>query len=358
MGNLGIEWCPTPYWVIDTAYYVTPKLPDVDLKFFYYLTSYVGLNHLKDGTSNPSLSRDTFYAQLLPHPPREVQKAITEILGSLDDKIELNRRMNETLEAMARTLFRSWFVDFDPVRAKDDGRRPSGLDAATAALFPAAFEDSLLGPIPKGWRAVSLGDFCTAITDGSHHSPRSVDTGPPMASVKDMTDWGITVETCRRISQVDYDLLVSNGCSPKLGDVLLAKDGATCLETACEYQQDDQLVLLSSVAILRPRDKAHSPYLHLWLKWDATKTYLRDGFVSGSAIPRIVLKDLKRAQLIRPADTVISVFHRTVEPLRSRIRANTQQSRTLAALRDALLPKLLSGELRVKEAERMVEVAS
>ena len=120
-GPLGVEWSRGPYWVIDTAYTLTPLRPDVHLKFAYYLLKFIGLNHLKDGTSNPTLSRETFGAQALPFPPVSSQRAIANILGTLDDKSELNRRMNATLEAMARALFRSWFVDFDPVRAKMAG---------------------------------------------------------------------------------------------------------------------------------------------------------------------------------------------------------------------------------------------
>src|SRR3954470_15037394 len=101
MGNLGVEWCDEPFWVIDTAYY-TRFSSSVLPRFFYYFTSYVGLNHLKDGTSNPSLSRDTFARQWLPLPPIEEQRRIVSTLGAIDDKIDLNRRMNETLEAMAR----------------------------------------------------------------------------------------------------------------------------------------------------------------------------------------------------------------------------------------------------------------
>ncbi len=354
MGNLGVKWCPSNFWVIDTAYFVTPKVENLHMKFLYYLIGYIGLNHLKDGTSNPSLSRDTFYAQLLPNPPGKHQQAIACILGSLDDKIELNRRRNRTLEAMARAIFQSWFVDFDPVRAKAAGQVPAGLSKDTATLFPDSFEDSALGPIPYGWKPTTLAGYCSKITDGAHKSPPSTNDGLPMASVKDMTDWGITVGTCRLIAKVDFESLVANDCQPLQGDILLAKDGATCLETACEYRQNDRVVLLSSVAILRPRSLAEAPYLHLWLTSEETKSYLREGFVSGSAIPRVVLKDLKRAQVLRPNDAVLQKFSQIIEPQRAAIRANVQNSTSLAAMRDALLPKLISGELRVPDAERIV----
>ena len=166
-GPLGVKWCDKDFWVIDTAYYVSTLTPDVDLKYLFHLVKYVGLNHLKDGTSNPTLSRDTFGAQLFPLPPLAVQKAIVGVLGALDDKIELNRRMNATLESMARALFQSWFVDFDPVRAKLDGRKPVGMDDETADLFPDSFQDSELGHIPKDWTIQSVGEVVDCVGGGT-----------------------------------------------------------------------------------------------------------------------------------------------------------------------------------------------
>ena len=302
------------------------------------------------GATMPNLNTTIMSAVPFALPPLAEQKAIAAVLGALDDKIELNRRMNATLEAMARALFQSWFVDFDPVRAKLDGRQPVGMDAANAALFPAAFQSSQSGPIPAGWGHTTLAEFCSKITDGAHQSPKSVDAGFPMASVKDMTDWEINIPSCRHISEVDYKSLVANGCQPELGDILLAKDGATCLDTACEYQQTDKIVLLSSVAILRPKYVCDSAFLHTWLGLSSTKTYLKENFVSGSAIPRVVLRDMKRATFISPPRNILNAFSHAAAPLREQIRHNHEQSRTLATLRDTLLPKLLSGELSVAEA--------
>jgi type I restriction enzyme S subunit len=281
-------------------------------------------------------------------PPPNEQRAIAHILGTLDDKIELNRRMNESLEAVARALFKSWFVDFDPVRAKAEGR-DSGLPNHIANLFPDSFEDSELGEIPTGWCFRTLSDVLSVLTDGSHSSPATTEFGLPMASVKDLTPWGVVVSTCRRISPRDFDGLVANGCQPSRGDILLSKDGARCLEIACEYQQEDQIVLLSSVAILRPKKRNWSSYIHTWLTLPSTRIYLREGFVSGSAIPRAVLKDLKRVELLVPSDQAVGAFDDEVEVLRERIRNNVNESATLARARDALLPKLISGEMRVGE---------
>ena len=119
---------------------------------------------MDSGSAIPSTSRQDFYFLSVKLPPLSEQKAIAHILSSLDDKIELNRQMNETLEAMARAIFKSWFVDFDPVRAKMEGRQPAGMDAATADLFPDEFEESSLGLIPKGWKVKKLGDLAQNIS--------------------------------------------------------------------------------------------------------------------------------------------------------------------------------------------------
>src|SRR5262249_43553077 len=142
-------------------------------------------------------------------PPLPQQRTISRLLGTLDDKIELNRRMNETLEAMARKLFKSWFVDFDPVRAKAEGRQPPGLDAATAALFPASCEDSPLGPIPAGWRVGPILDQASLISGGTPDTgePEYWDGRIPWASAKDVSQCGeafLTV-TERCITQAGLD---------------------------------------------------------------------------------------------------------------------------------------------------------
>ncbi|MBF0341944.1 MAG: restriction endonuclease subunit S, partial [Magnetococcales bacterium] len=158
-GPLGVEWCGCDYWVIDTAYALSPKRPGIDLRYAYFLIKYIGLNHLKDGTSNPTLSRDTFGSQALPIPPLHHQRAIAQVLGALDDKIELNRRMNADLDAMVRALFKDWFVDFGPVRAKAEGR-PAYFVQEIWDLFPDALDDE---DKPVGWKNGKLGDYFEAI---------------------------------------------------------------------------------------------------------------------------------------------------------------------------------------------------
>jgi type I restriction enzyme S subunit len=301
--------------------------PDVESLFPQFLYLYVRSNlfesqvsALTSGSAQPQLPIRDIKRIEISIPPLPEQKAIAHILGALDDKIELNRRMNATLEGLAQAMFQSWFVDFDPVLdnalAADNPipdeladraavrRQALGNGTANrevAQHFPATFQfTEELGWIPEGWEVGCIADLCSTVTDGSHHSPKSVDnkSGLPMASSKDLTDLGINYESCRFISKEDFTDLVRNGCSPNLGDVLIAKDGARCGETCCIHRNEAPVVLLSSVAILRPNSPNLSTFLNTLMSRDATVADLRENYVSGSAIPRIILRDFKRFPVI------------------------------------------------------------
>lgn len=151
------------------------------------------------------------------------------------------------------------------------------------------------------WSEYTLEEVCEKITDGSHFSPKSVEHGFPMASVKDLTSYGIDLKSCRKISKEDYNTLVHQGCKPINGDVLVAKDGATALDTVCEFRNNLNIVLLSSIAILRPNiTKVTSSYLYYYMDCETTKQYIKNGFITGAAIPRVVIKDFKKCKIILP----------------------------------------------------------
>ena len=153
----GVHYSPAPFFVIDTAFYLEPKT-NIDVRWAYYELLTQDIIGMDSGSAIPSTSREAFYSLPVRVPPPDEQRAIARILGTLDDKIELNRRMSETVEAMARALFKAWFVDFDPVLAKAEGRDP-GLPQPLADLFPARLVDSELGEIPAGWEVGTLGDL-------------------------------------------------------------------------------------------------------------------------------------------------------------------------------------------------------
>ena len=186
------------------------------------------------------------------------------------------------------------------------------------------------------WPIVTLQDACETITDGAHASPKDCPGGLPMASVKDMARWGIDVKSSRTISPDDFEDLVRNGCQPQIGDVLIAKDGATCLDTVCEFKQPDKIVLLSSVAILRPSKRLHSGYLRYYLDCADTRAMLKAGYVSGSAIPRVVLKDFRRAPIPLPPLAEQKAIAAVLGALDDKIELNRRMNATLEAMARAL----------------------
>jgi len=182
----------------------------------------------------------------------------------------------------------------------------------------------------------TLGQVCERITDGSHSSPPSVSEGVPMASVKDLTRHGINYKSCRHISRDHFDQLVTQGCAPRLGDVLIAKDGNSALETVCVHRSLREVVLLSSVAILRPGNKIESDFLRYFLESPSAKYILKGGYVSGSAIPRVVLKDFKMVPILIPPILEQKVIAHILGTLDDKIELNRKTNETLEAMAKAL----------------------
>ncbi|NLD22248.1 MAG: restriction endonuclease subunit S [Bacteroidales bacterium] len=285
-------------------------------KFYYYwFRSPLGkhaLDGIISGSAQPKFNKTSFKELEIPVPPLPEQKAIASVLSSLDDKIDLLHRQNKILEAMAETLFRQWFIE----EANED------------------------------WEEVTLADVCTRITDGSHSSPASVEDGYPMASVKDMYDWGINQSTCRKISKEDYEVLVQADCKALQGDILIAKDGSY-LKHVFLMEESLDVVLLSSIAMLRPNGQYHPMLLTLFLKLDSTHELMQN-IVTGAVIPRIVLKDFRKFPIQLPPKDLQDKAVKIVKPIFEKCWENNRQIQTLENLRDTLLPKLMSGEVRVQ----------
>jgi len=284
----------------------------------------------------------------LPIPPLAEQRAIAHILGTLDDKIELNRRMNETLEAMARAIFKSWFVDFGPVRAKAEGRPPFGMDAATAALFPGSFQDSPLGKIPKGCRVCPIGDVVEAVGGAtpSTSNPAFWDGEIHFATPKDMASLTapILLDTERSITQAGLEN-ISSGLLPK-GTVLLSSRAPIGYLAILEVP-----VAVNQGIIAMICDK-ELPNLYV-LHWTRENMDTIIGNANGTTFQEISKRNFRPIQALVPPSDLLNRFVQLAAPLHGRIVANLFESRTLAAIRDALLPKLISGEIRVKDAERL-----
>lgn len=294
-------------------------------------------------------------------PPLREQRAIAHILGTLDDKIELDRRMNETLETMARALFKSWFVDFDPVRAKSEGRDP-GLPERIADLFPDSFEDSELGEIPKGWRIVSLGEVCRRVAMGPFGSDiktdNFIDIGVPVVRGCNLRD-GFVDDGFVYLSEEKADSLRNANALP--GDIVITHRGTLGqLGLIPRRSRFARYVVSQSQMLLSANPCLSSPhFLFEFLRSSAGQHQLLAN-TSQTGVPAIArpTTSVKAIQLVLPQLVVLQRFEDILLPLIERSIGNIAESRTLAALRDTLLPKLISGELRVPDTERIIGTAA
>jgi type I restriction enzyme S subunit len=278
---------------------------------------------------------------ILPSP--EEQKAISRILCALDDKIELNRRMNETMEAMARAIFKSWFVDFDPVRAKTEGRQPFGMDAETAALFPNAFQDSPLGKIPKGWAVRGL-DTVAHFLNGLalQKYPPNGKASLPVIKIAQLHK-GNAEGADQATGDLPSEYVVEDG------DVLFSWSGSLDLVLWCGGRG----ALNQHLFKVTSRDYPKWFY-YLWIRAHLSGFQL---IAAGKAttMGHIQRHHLNEAKVLVPPNDLLASMDKIFDPMIQAIVENAIQSRTLVSIRDALLPKLISGEIRVPFV-RMKEV--
>jgi type I restriction enzyme S subunit len=295
------------------------------------------------GSAQPILNKSDFSRLEIALPPLAEQKAIAAVLGALDDKIELNWRTNATLEAMARALFQSWFVNFEPVRAKLDDRQPTGLDPATAALLPSEFEDSELGPIPKGWTVEPVGQVvsCLGGSTPSTAEPKFWEGGVHCwATPKDLSllDAPMLIDTERRMTDAGV-AKISSGLLPA-GTLLLssrAPVGYLAIATI-------PVAVNQGFIAMKCNQRASNYFMLNWCRANMSEI---EGRASGTTFAEISKQNFRPIPLVVPPTPLMNKFTDTVAPLYSQIASNLRQSCTLASIRDALLPKLLSGELKV-----------
>jgi len=328
----------------------------VDPYFIYYfLRSPLGQQRLLVNTSQvgvPAIAQAlTTIRQIKIDLPRlSMQSSICSIFRILDDRITLLRETNSTLEAIAQALFKSWFVDFDPVRAKMEGRAPEGMDEATAALFPDALVESELGLVPKGWRVASLADVFEI------NPSRRLQKGS-VASYLDMA----SLATSSHCVEAPIQREMGSGAKFQNGDTLLARI-TPCLENGkCAFVDflDDDQIGWGSTEFLVLRPKAPLPeYLgYLLCRHPAFRKYAIQSMSGTSGRQRIQNDVLGRYLLSVPDREIALAFGRVVGPLQQSIAANHETAQTFANLRDTLLPRLISGQLRLPEAQAAAEEA-
>ena len=332
-----------------------------DPLFLYYLFAsptqqeYIRQNAIQVGVPHTNLGilRDT--PVTLPKSV-QVQKQIARVLGCLDDKIELNCRMNETLEATARAIFQSWFIDFDPVRAKAGGETPEsicqrlGLAPELLALFPDDFEDAFDGVIPAGWTQSTLGDqakehggFIQTGPFGSQlHASDYVDEGIPVVMPQDMVNRRVSVSKVARVSEDMAQRLSRHALQP--GDVVYSRRGDVERHALVSEREAGWLCGTGCLLVRLGAGWSSQAYLSEALDLPATREWLVRHAV-GATMPNLNTSILGAVPLLVPPEPLMQAFERIAGPLRRKQIANSLESDSLAETRDALLPQLLSAEL-------------
>jgi type I restriction enzyme S subunit len=330
-GSLGGgQFIPSDFWPLNTTLWVK-DFKGNDTRFCYYLLKSLDLAHFNAGSGVPTLNRNHIHPLQVRLPPdlRE-QRTIGAMLGALDDKIELTRRMNGTLEAIARAIFKSWFVDFDPVRARMEGREDLGLDADVAALFPDSFQDSPVGTIPAGWSVTTLGEMATLQRGFDLPAAERAHGSVPVVASTGIV--GMHDET--RVSGPGVVI----GRSGSIGQPQFIPTDFWPLNTTLwvgDFHRNDP----------------HYVY-YLLKQMDFSR------FNSGTGVPTLNRNHVHPLPVLMPPPELRSRFGEVVKPMFAALRCHQEESRTLASIRDALLPKLISGEIHIKNAEKAVETGA
>ncbi|OYO31690.1 restriction endonuclease subunit S [Janthinobacterium sp. PC23-8] len=315
------------------------------------------------GATMPNLNTGILSAVPISLPPMGIQLAIVDMLDALDDRISLLRETNATLEAIAQALFKSWFVDFDPVRAKLDGRVPEGMDEATAALFPATFDESEIGMVPKGWRVTTLGSICKdsggAIQTGPFgsqlHASDYLDIGVPVVMPQDLAGRRVQVEKIARVGDDDVRRLSRHWL--RTGDIVFSRRGDVGRHALVGVRESGWLCGTGCLLVRPGQSWPSATYLSLALdRADAKEWLLRHAV--GATMPNLNTGILSAVPIMRADDLILQAFDEIVCRLDDRISHGHANIRALVELRDTLLPRLISGQLRLPEAETVFEKAA
>ena len=373
---MGIDACIHDGWLL------LRNLRNLDKQFAYYLLLHERPKLVAQGNGSvfTNLKTEILKNHLVQLPPISEQRAIAHILGTLDDKIELNRRRNQTLEAMARALFKDWFVDFGPVRAKMEGRARQdgarsgqprkplnvasdlpwpgaeagagvagdpGLPKPLADLFPARLVDSELGEIPEGWEVAPL----TTVVEVNPTRPLKKGVVAPYLDMANMPTHGHAADDV-------IDREFGSGMRFINGDTLVARI-TPCLENGktafVDFLADGQVGWGSTeYIVLRPKSPLPEEYAYCLARSPEFREFAIQSMTGTSGRQRVPAESLAHLLVAVPPKPIAAAFGRAVKPTFTRASAAVRESRTLAALRDALLPKLISGELCIEDAERFI----
>lgn len=337
-----VHFSEVDYWPHNTCLYVTDFCGN-NPRFAYYLLQALPLAFFNSGSAQPSLNRNFLYSIPLVVPGRLEQDGIVEVLQSLDDRITLLRETNATLEAIAQALFKSWFVDFDPVRAKMEGRAPEGMDEATAALFPNSFEETELGVVPRGWKVGSLADLSTL-------NPESwtVKTHPESVAYIDLAN--AKDNEIAKITDYSFDEAPSRARRVlRSGDTIVGTVRPGNRSFAFIYEPPSNLTGSTGFAVLRPLAAENAEFIYLAATQDSSVEHLAH-VADGGAYPAVRPDVVAAIFSVIPPSPLLHEFHMAAAPLLAKVSENQRQVHIITSIRDTLLPRLISGQLKLSEA--------
>ena len=355
LGKVGlVKDTDLPALLNQNMWVIRKKRSDTDPLFLHYAFSFYSkpLCSLVSGSARGFVKRDDFRRMKLWLPTLKAQKKISSLLAGLDDRITLLRETNITLEAIAQAAFKSWFVDFDPVRAKQEGRQPEGMDEATAALFPDTFETTELGELPTAWRISNIGAELTSILGGtpSRARPEFWKEG----TVAWINSGKVNEFRITTASELITDEALSRSATKLLParTTVLAITGATLGQisiveiAACANQ--------SVIGILQ-NEKFSTEFIYFWINFNIKKLIASQ---TGGAQQHINKGNVEELPLIVPDIQILNRFKSIAQPLFFKIAENCFQISTLSSIRDSLLPRLISGQIRLPDYEEQIGTAT
>lgn len=352
---------PFPLYVVSQSQMkLTVDVTKADPRFVYYactssdFVAQVHNNAVAAGV--PHINLGILRSLEIPLPPRWQQSEVANVLSLVDDRIDLLRQTNTTLESFAQALFKSWFIDFDPVRAKAEGREPEGMDAATAALFPGEFEESMLGVVPRGWQPSAIRDVVEGVYDGPHATPPEASAGPVFLGIKNLTGSSLDLSEIRHVDERDWERWTRR-VTPAANDIVFSYEAALGLFALVPPHL--RCCLGRRLALVRANARDGTP--HFWFHQFVAAPFqqlLAKHTVHGATVNRIALKEFPSYKVLNPPVFVRTAFEQAAAPLWARIHSNGQLVQVLSSLRDALLPRLISGKLRLPEVQEQFEEAA
>ena len=337
-GTVGtVYYSETPFYCIDTAYYLTEDDTKEDLKYLYYLLNHLPLKKLNTDSAVPGLNRDNAYSQVFSLPPIQEQKSIAHILSTLDDKIEVNNQINKTLEKMAQAIFKQWFVDFEFPNEDGEPYKSSGGEMV----------ETELGMIPKGWEVGTIGNYVKVKSGYAFKSAWWDSKGIAVIKIKDINNGTLNLTDCSFVSEKNASSaqeFIING-----GEILIAMTGATIGKFAIVPKMNHHALVNQRVGKFflgeNPFDKVSFLYCIL------NQSSVYEEIVSrgdGSAQPNISPSGIESIKIVIPNSFILDKFNRLMKFNFQKITENIYENNKLVDLRDTLLPKLMSGEVRVK----------